>query len=385
MNRALGAEAAGPRITLLDLPFRATAMRGPGSEVALSAATSGLLPVARRPPAGADPKGRTSRAGHADDPSETPPVAVVWGETGGAVLSLAEGAVRITLVGAEAIEGIAVFETARGGVPDTRRAVSGPLSATLTGPTRAGGTGGAAGLSLRERRPIGVTSEPKAVPIDAATVPPGADAVFALRVPLIGRLDGRTIVVAVTVHGDGASSLAVVGRDSDGRWAILGRTPSQAARDPAGKAAAGTTGAPVAPAVMADLSGDGRPRIAAVRAPDGGGVLQVWAFGDGAFRLEAEASGYTDLASGGAADLAVAIGSDAAGRADIALPTADRSALAVLSLKDGTLRERARVALPAPAALGLAALGTGGATHVLVGLADGRVAVVSGLVPEAPR
>ena len=122
---AAGAEGAGPRVTPLDLPFRATAMRGPGSEVALSAATSGLSPVARRPPASADPKARPAKSGDDGDASETPPVAVVWGEGGGAVLSLAEGRIRTTLVRGEAIEGIAVSETARGAVPGTRRALAG--------------------------------------------------------------------------------------------------------------------------------------------------------------------------------------------------------------------------------------------------------------------
>ncbi|MFD1356095.1 hypothetical protein ACFQ4I_26030, partial [Methylorubrum suomiense] len=40
------AEPAAPQVELLALPFRVTAMRGPGSEVALAVATSGLLPVA---------------------------------------------------------------------------------------------------------------------------------------------------------------------------------------------------------------------------------------------------------------------------------------------------------------------------------------------------
>ncbi|RZK94972.1 MAG: hypothetical protein EOO66_07665, partial [Methylobacterium sp.] len=44
---------AEPSVTILDLPFRARALRGPGSEVAIAVATSGLLPLAR--PRSADP------------------------------------------------------------------------------------------------------------------------------------------------------------------------------------------------------------------------------------------------------------------------------------------------------------------------------------------
>ncbi|WP_331308631.1 hypothetical protein [Methylobacterium oryzae] len=43
----------------------------------------------------------------------------------------------------------------------------------------------------------------------------------------------------------------------------------------------------------------------------------------------------------------------------------------------GGLRERARVTLPAPAETGIVVLGEGPTTRLLVGLADGRVAVVA--------
>jgi hypothetical protein len=87
--------------------------------------------------------------------------------------------------------------------------------------------------------------------------------------------------------------------------------------------------------------------------------------------------GYTNVSPGeGEADLAALVEPEREGAPDLALPIADRSAVAILSLKEG-IRERARAALPGLAAFGLASLGRGPATRLLVGLADGRIAVVT--------
>ncbi|WP_336489660.1 hypothetical protein [Methylobacterium nigriterrae] len=351
--------AAEPAVTILDLPFRAKAMRGPGSEVAVAVATSGLLPIAR--PKSADP------ALPAADEAGAPLV-VVWGEEGGAALSLADGSIRTTLLGAEAIEGLAVAETPRGALPNSRRAQSGPLSAYLTGPTRAMGgalgsdaAGNAAGLTIRERQPVAVSADPKPVPVATATVAAGDEAVFAPRRPRVARLDGRPAFLAVTALGGARSALAVVGRTGEGApWSVIARSPPQ-------------EGGPLKVAAVADFAGTGRPQIAAVRAPEGAGVLQLWTYAQGTLALAAEAPGYTDGIDN--ADLAAILEPDRDGDRDLALPTLDRGALALVSLK-GTIRERARIALPAPAAHGVAALGSGAGTHLLVGLADGRVALV---------
>ena len=346
-------------VRILDLPFKATAMRGPGSEVALAVATSGLIPLARPKPASADPKAqRSSEAASEPDPA---PIAVVWGEGGGAVLGLADGAVRATLVGAEAIEGLALAETPRGALPGSHRALSGGLSAYLSGPARAGG---ASGLTVRERRPVAVTAEPKAVPVASETVAPGPDLVFAPRRPRIARIDGRAVILAVAAGADGTSALALLGKDAEGRWSVAGRSAPQAG--------AGPQGAPLAPAAFADLSGKGRPEIAAVRAPDGTGTLQLWTVAQDGLRLAAEAPGYAAAAPGGA-ELAAVVEAGSGG-AELALPTLDRGSLALLSLHDG-IRERARAALPSPAALGVAVLGRGAGARILVGLSDGRIAV----------
>ncbi|KAB7783410.1 hypothetical protein [Methylorubrum populi] len=363
---ALAAED-GSGVEPVALPFAVKAMRGPGSDVALSVATSGLLPVARAP-ASADPKATASTA--------LPPVVVVWGEGGGAVLSLDGATLRTTLIGAEAIEGFAAAETPRGAVPGSRRALDGPLSAYLTGPTRA--LGGAPGqgtvLTVRERQPLGVTAEPKAVPVTTHTLAPGGDRVFAGRTPRITRLDGRPAVVAVTAQGAAGSGLALAVKGKDGAWTLAAQTPPQAGQGP------GT--APLALAGLADFSGTGTPQIAAIRAPDGEGVLQLWRIADGALTegaltLAGEAPGYAGPAAGEEAELAALV-LRGGNPPDLALPAAGRGAVAVVALKDGRPVERARIPLPAPAAHGLAVLDAGGtAKKILVGLADGRLVAVS--------
>jgi hypothetical protein len=350
---------AEPSVTILDLPFRARALRGPGSEVAIAVATSGLLPLAR--PRSADPAAVEPEA----------PIAVVWGDAGGAALSLVEGQVTTTLLGAEAVEGLAAAETPRGALPGSRRAVSGPLSAHLANPVPAltGGPEQAGSLVLRERQPVAMGGDPKPVPVATTTLTPAPDTAFALRRPRIGRLDGRPVVLAVTVAPTGGAALALYGKAEAGTdWTLLARSPEQAP---------GPGGQPLKPAALADFSGTGRPQVAAVAAPDGAGRLQVWTPEAGALRLAREMPGYTNVSPGeGEADLAALVEPEREGAPDLALPIADRSAVAILSLKEG-IRERARAALPGLAAFGLASLGRGPATRLLVGLADGRIAVVT--------
>ena len=143
-------------------------------------------------------------------------------------------------------------------------------------------------------------------------------------------------------------------------WGILARTPPQ-------------PGGPLKVAAVADFTGAGGPQVAAVRAPEGDDVLQLWTYAKGALTLAAEAPGYTDGI--GDADLAATLDADRDGVRELVLPTGDRAALALVSLKGG-IRERARIPLPAPAASGVAVLGAGSSLRVLVGLADGRVAQI---------
>lgn len=347
---------AEPTVAILDLPFRARALRGPGSEVAVAVATSGLLPLAR--PRSADPA--------RDEPDA--PIAVAWGDGGGAALSLTEGRVTTTLLGADAVEGLAAAETPRGALPGSRRAVSGPVSAYLADPVPAlaGGPEQAAHLVLRERQPVAMGGDPKPVPVVSTTLSPAPDAAFALRRPRLTRLGGKPALLAVTVAPTGGSALALFGK-AETAWSPLARGAEQATA-PGGQ--------PLKPVAIADFLATGQPQIAAVAAPEAAGLLQVWTLEGGALRLAHEAKGYTNVSPGeNEADLAALV-EPAQGPPDLALPVADRSALAILTLKDG-IRERGRVPLPGPAAFGVVGLGRGPAARLLVGLADGRIAVVT--------
>ncbi|ACL56073.1 VCBS repeat-containing protein [Methylobacterium nodulans] len=324
-----GAEPARaePSVSILPLSFRVTEIRGPGSEAALAAETSGLLPRAR--------------AGT---------VAVVWGEEGGAVLSLGEDGLSTTAIPAEAAQGLAAAETPRGAVPGSRRALSGPVSAYLSNP-RSGPDGhpAAATVTVRERQPVARSADPKPVPVSTATVAAGPDAVFTGGAVQAVDLDGRLHLLAARTVGDKAS-LAVIGREGE-TWSVTAETPAET----------GTVGQ----AAVGNFDGSGHATVALVRAAAGEGRLQHWRIAPGGAVLAGEAPGYAE--AGAAADL------DGDGVPELAIPTRDRTALALVSLKGG-ISERARVTLPVPARSGPVVLGSGRGLHVLVELEDGRVA-----------
>jgi hypothetical protein len=298
-------------------------LRGPGSEAALAAETSGLLPRAR--------------AGS---------VAVAWGDEGGAVLTLAESGITVTPIPAEAAEALSASEAPRGAVPGSRRALAGPVSAYLSNP-RSGpdGAPAAATVTIRERQPLPPIADPKPVPIATATVPAGTGAVFTGGAVQAVDLDGTLHLLAHKTAPDG-TRLAVIGRQG-AEWRVTAETPAQ--------------GGVLGPAAAANFDGSGHASLALVREDR----LQHWRVGGGQAVLAGEASGYA--ASGAAADL------DGSGTPALAIPTGDRTALALVSLKGG-VTETARVALPAPARSGPVVLGQGRGLHILVELEDGRVA-----------
>ncbi|WP_298959519.1 VCBS repeat-containing protein [uncultured Methylobacterium sp.] len=321
---------AEPAVAIVPLPFRVAQLRGPDSEVALAAATSGL---GRPPPGG---------------------VAVAWGDEGGAILSLDGDRVAVRPLAAEAIEALAAGETPRGAVAGSRRALSGPVSAYLSGATRGpDGLPGAAGLTVRERQPVAMSADPKPVPTHTETVTPGPDAVFAASPVRAAEIDGGLHLLAVKRQGAG-SGLALVGRDGGG-WRVRAEIPPA----PGGLDAA-----------AADFDGRGRASLALLRGTPESGRIEHWTLAGGRPALAATAPG----PFAGPDDLVAAADLDGDGAADLVVPGPDRTALVLLALKGGP-RERARAALPAPARA-VAILGSGRTARILVALADGRLAEV---------
>ncbi|MBP1181792.1 hypothetical protein JOE48_003756 [Methylobacterium sp. PvR107] len=344
----VAAARAEPGIRILDLPFKVRALRGPRSEAAVSVATSGLLPIAG------------AKVSQQAGDEESAPIAVVWGEDGGAVLSLSEGTVSVRPIGRDAVEGLTAAETPRGALPGSRRALSGPLSAYLTGRTR-GPDGGeaAAVLTIRERQPMAVSTDPKPVPVTTATVPAGGDAVFAPLRPRLLRLADRPALLASTRSGAETGGLALIERpagEAGVAWAVAARTPPQ-------------PGPPLKIAGIADFSGSGALQAATVNAR---GRLQLWTL----LPDRIEASGAAEGYAAGDGDSDLGLTAPAGGAPELVLPVAGRAEIALVSAK-GSLHERLRVPLPAPAETGIVVLGEGAAARLLVGLADGRVAVVA--------
>lgn len=347
LSLAPGLASAEPSVTVLPLGFAASHLRGPGTEIAGAVATSG--------------PGRDAglTAGR--------PSVLVWGEKGAAALTLADGRLVVTPLPPDALDGVALTEIPRGAIPFSRRTRTGALTAFLSDPTRSephaalGEPVHAAALTISERQPVAMTAEPTRVPVTTSRVEAGPDAVFEDRLVRSVPLDGRTSFLVVKSYRERGSALALVGRKAGGAWSVLAETPP--------------TGTPqnwLNPAAVADF-GDGRPQVALVKSPHLAGILQLWDFGPEGPVLRLEAPGYSNHAFGSPVqDLAAAVDADGDGIPDLAIPTLDRSSLAILSLK-GRILERARIPLPAPAALGVAALGQGRETRLIVGLADGRV------------
>jgi len=345
-----GAAHAEPTVSLLPLPFTVEEFRAPGSYFARTLTTSPALPE----------KLPADRA-----------VVAVWGAGGGAALYLEKGELR--QVRWPAAEEPPLREAQRSAVPGTRMQSEGPLTAFLSA-SRADYRHGVFGrvedagrLIVSEKQPLaGVSTDVRAVPTKIGIVEAGPDAVFEDLEPRLADLDrdGTPEILVVKSYLAKGSALAVVGR-RDGVWTIVAETPP-----------AGEPHRWLAPAAIADFSGDGKLAIALVRTPHVQGVLQLWGFEGGKLSLRHEAAGYANHVFGESAiDNAAAVDLDGDGRPELVIPTQDRKSLAVLSLRDG-IKELRRIGLPAPAGRGLAALGAGKDAHIIAALEDGRVVVI---------
>ena len=340
------AQAAEPSVTVVPLGFAVEEFRGPESRVAAVAPSLDAL------------RGERSVANR--------PLVVVWGQSGGAVLTLENGAIRVMRLKGGPADLMAV-ERGRDSIPGARVAASGALTTTLTGQTSAyahaalGSAIHAEAVTITERRPVQPGADPKPVPTVTSRVAAGPAAVFEDREPRLAvDPDGTPVVVTIRSYLDRGSALAILAKRRD-LWEVVAETP------PLGQ-----------PQTWLNLAAigtfdEGRPlQIAIVARPHQDGLLQLWTFDGAALNLTREKPGYSNHAFGSRAQTLAAtleIGEPTPG---LAIPTLARDAVAILSLR-GRIAELKRIALPSRAATGLARLGEGADAHLLVGLEDGRV------------
>lgn len=157
-----------------------------------------------------------------------------------------------------------------------------------------------------------------------------------------------TSVRVVDLDRDGAEELVVV-RAYETKGAALAVLKLK----PAGLEIAAETppiGRPyrwLNPAGIADFDGDGRLEIAIVVTPHIGGTLELWEYRDGRLVRELRLSGFSNHVIGSRVqEMSVAGDFDGDGVADLALPSADRRALRIVSFAGGQAAEPARIDLP---------------------------------------
>ena len=347
---AAGAPAlAEPRVSILDVGFSVSQLSAPGSLDARVAPTTDALRPYKL---------------------VSDPVVILRGERGAAAVYLRGGELKVQSF-SPAAESRGPGEPARGALAGSRVQSAGAITVHIAGPTTAyehgalGGRAEARELVVSERQAVAMAAGAQKVPVARTRVEAGPDAVFEDREPRLADLDGDSVpeVLVVKSYLERGSALAVVAK-RDGDWRVVAETPP-----------IGTPRRWLNPAAVAAVGGGG-PEIALVRSPHLAGVLQVWAFDRDRLVLRAEAVGYSNHVFGSPAQaLAAAVDLDGDGVPELAIPTLERTALALLSLKGG-IKELARVTLPGRAAAGVAVLGTGKAARILVGLEDGRVADV---------
>jgi hypothetical protein len=342
---------AEPTISFVPLPFEVREFRGPATRVA--AVAPSLAPL------------------RSDASLKAKPLVVVWGEGGGAALTLSGHDVKAVQLGPSASD-LATTERGRDAIPASRIEAAGPITASLTEPTREyrhealGASIHAKSVSIAERRPVQIGTGAQAVPTDVTRVTAGPGAVFEDREPRLAELgrEGPPEIVTVKSYAERGSALAIIGQ-RNGLWRMVAETP-----------AAGEAQRWLNPAAIADFLGTGGQQIALVRTPHLDGILQLWSLDGDALTLRAEKAGYSNHVFGRSAqDLAATVDTDGDGRPELIVPTLDRRSVAILSMKDG-IREIARIPLPARAETGIATLGVGADLHILVGLEDGRLADV---------
>lgn len=185
--------------------------------------------------------------------------------------------------------------------------------------------------------------------------------VFEDRHPRAVVVDGRSAVLTVLSRQQTGAALVLVGVD-EGRAAILAQAP-----------AIGTANRWLNPVGAADLDGDGRTELLAVRTPHIGGVLQVWQIQGSELVLRWSWPGVSNHVFGDARQGRAALHDvDGDGLPDVVLPLQDGHAIVAIGFAGGRPRELARWPVGAAVAGDFTTLGG----RVAVPLADGRTVLL---------
>jgi hypothetical protein len=190
----------------------------------------------------------------------------------------------------------------------------------------------------------------------------GADAVFEDIAPRVAQIGGRERIVLVKAYLERGAAIAVI--DPVSATIVAESTPigrANAWRNPAG---------------IADFDGDGSTDIAAVRQPHVVGRLELWSFVDGTLKKTAEVSDVCNHVIGSRAlELSTTADFDGDGKPDLAIPSFDRRSLRMIGFAP-SVRDIARVALPARVVTDLALVRLRGRPAVLAGLDNGQIVLV---------
>lgn len=178
--------------------------------------------------------------------------------------------------------------------------------------------------------------------------------------------DGRDEIIVVHSYATQGAALSVLGLQEDGLEFIAETPPI------------GRPGRWLNPVGAADFDGDGRIEIAYVETPHIGGILTLYEFSGGRVTLDGVDFGYSNHAIRSREQgLATLVDWNGDGVVDMAVPSADRSAIRIVSFAGGSFSELANVRLGDRIATGLVAadLDRDGLPDLIAGLGgDGSIA-----------
>jgi hypothetical protein len=133
------------------------------------------------------------------------------------------------------------------------------------------------------------------------------------------------------------------------------------------------------PAGIADYDGDKRDEVAIVVTPHIGGRLEFWDYRDGRLRRQTHLNGYSNHAIGSRAQqMSASADFDGDGVTDLALPSQDKRAIAIISFAGGSAKQMAHVALPGRVVTEIIAIGQGDGKRpaLVMGLDRGQLAIL---------